>query len=103
MMLDFKKETALEIIARIKALHPWLPCYVSVGKDFYVPNPYKLSIEKASGIEFSLYKKRSIIKPKCTGGKVVVMRDVRKYSKFFGLFITQIQKLFFWFGIMRHY
>ena len=103
MMLDFKKETALEIIARIKALHPWLPCYVTAGNDFYIPNPYKLKIEKSSKVTFSLDDKKKIIRAKCKDGRTVVMRDVRKYSKFFGLFITQIQKLFLWFGIVRHY
>lgn len=81
MMLDFEKETAAEIIARIKALHPWLPCYVSIGKDFYIPNPYKLSIEKSSKTPFLFDAKRKMFKARCKGGKVVVMRDIKKYRK----------------------
>ena len=44
MMLDFEKESAEQIQARIRAFHPWLPCYVTYGKKFFIPNPYKLKI-----------------------------------------------------------
>ncbi len=44
MMLDFEKESAEQIHARIRAFHPWLPCYVTYGKKFFIPNPYKLKI-----------------------------------------------------------
>ncbi len=44
MMLDFEKEFAEEIDARIRAFHPWLPCYVSYKNKFIIPNPYKLKI-----------------------------------------------------------
>ena len=44
MMLDFEKETAEEIEARIRAFHPWLPCYVTYQNKFFIPNPYKLKI-----------------------------------------------------------
>lgn len=44
MMLDFKKENAEEIHARIRAFHPWLPCYVTVKNKYLIPNPYKLRI-----------------------------------------------------------
>ena len=82
MMLDFDKETAAEIVARIKALHPWLPAYVTVGRNFYIPNPYKLSIEKSSKVPFGFDVKRKMIKARCKDGKVVVMRDVKKYRSY---------------------
>ena len=44
MMLDFEKESAEQIQTRIRAFHPWLPCYVTYGKKFFIPNPYKLKI-----------------------------------------------------------
>ena len=44
MMLDFTKKTAEEIHAHIRAFHPWLPCYVTIRKKFFIPNPYKLKI-----------------------------------------------------------
>ena len=44
MMLDFTQKTAFEMHAHIRALHPWLPCYVTIGNKFFIPNPYKLRI-----------------------------------------------------------
>lgn len=44
MMLDFEKETAEQIHARIRALHPWLPCYYTYKNKYFIPNPYKLRI-----------------------------------------------------------
>lgn len=47
-MLDFTKMTAVEMSAHIRALHPWLPCYITVGNQFLKVNPYKLKILKSS-------------------------------------------------------
>ncbi len=44
MMLDFYKESAEEINARIRAFHPWMPCYYRYQKKYFIPNPYKLKI-----------------------------------------------------------
>ena len=44
MMLNFEKETAEQIHARIRALHPWLPCYYTHKNKYFIPNPYKLRI-----------------------------------------------------------
>lgn len=44
MMLDFTKETAEQIHARIRAFYPWLPCYVTYKGKYFIPNPYKLKI-----------------------------------------------------------
>lgn len=43
-MLDFKNKPAEEIYAIIRALHPWLPCYITIGKRFLQVNPYKVTI-----------------------------------------------------------
>ena len=86
MMLDFEKETTEEIIARIKALHPWLPCYVTTKKGFYIPNPYKLEVEATAVEPLSVDTKNKVVKAKCKDGKVVVMREVKKYKDFWELF-----------------
>ena len=44
-MLDFKNKTSEELYATIRALHPWLPCYITIGKHFLSVNPYKIKIE----------------------------------------------------------
>ena len=43
-MLDFKNKTSEEIYATIRALNPWLPCYITIGKCFLKINPYKVKI-----------------------------------------------------------
>lgn len=47
-MLDFENKTAEEISLTIRALHPWLPCYITIGKRFLKVNPYKIKIIGAS-------------------------------------------------------
>lgn len=43
-MLDFKNKTAEELYAAVRAFHPWLPCYITVGKEFFAVNPYNFKI-----------------------------------------------------------
>lgn len=79
MMLDFSKMGAAEVVARIKALHPWLPCYVTIGEDFYIPNPYELEIlERACE---GVILQNDEITARCADGRSVVMRHLTKYKK----------------------
>lgn len=43
-MLDFKFQTSTEISRTIRALHPFLPTYITFEKKFFVVNPYKFQI-----------------------------------------------------------
>lgn len=95
MMLDFQKETAEEIIARIRAFHPWLPCYVSYKNKFFIPNPYKLKIincdctaQIGSVINFD-YKNNSIT-VFCKENKAIKMDGIKLY----GFFTRPFTKLF---------
>ena len=63
MMLDFKKENAEEIQARIRAFHPWMPCYVTYKNKYFIPNPYKLRILDEEHTE-KILKKNKISHPK---------------------------------------
>lgn len=74
MMLDFGQETAEEIHARIRALHPWLPCYITYNNRYYIPNPYKLKIVDSPT---KIDSKTFTIKCKC--GRALEMRDVKLY------------------------
>ncbi len=76
MMLDFSKETAEEIVARVKALHPWLPCYVALGDEFYVVNPYDLRIVESCAPGVNICGDRLVAG--CRDGRGVDMR-VKKY------------------------
>ena len=85
MMLDFEKETAEEIHARIRAFHPWLPCYVTYKNKFFIPNPYKLKIinckndAKIGSIINSDYKTSSIT-VLCKNQKALKMDGVKLYG-----------------------
>lgn len=43
-MLDFSYQTADEISRTIRALHPFLPCYITHRDKFFVVNPYNFQI-----------------------------------------------------------
>ena len=73
MMLDFERETAEEIHARIRAFHPWLPCYITYKGRYYIPDPYKLKIVNSPTSKFAL---------KCKCGKYLEMQ-VKPYRAFF--------------------
>ena len=96
MMLDFEKETAEQIDARIRAFHPWLPCYVTYKKKYFIPNPYKLKIldkehtkkildknkikePKLGNIIDTHYKSRTII-AMCQNGLSIKMTDTQLYG-----------------------
>lgn len=94
MMLDFNQESAEQIHARIRAFHPWLPCYVTYKNKFFIPNPYKLKILDKIQTEKILkkccnknigeiintnYKSRSIT-ILCKNGNSLKMSGVRLYG-----------------------
>lgn len=95
-MLDFTQKTAEEMSAHIRALHPWLPCYITLGKRFLKVNPYKLEIlipqklkpESAGKIiaKDTQTQSLSII---CSDGKILKMSGVRLY----GIFTKPFSKL----------
>ena len=97
-MLDFERETAEQIHARIRALHPWLPCYISYKNKFFIPNPYKLKILAAQkgkvGEIIDTDYKTSSITVQCKDGKALKMDGVKLYGflnrPFTKLFIKNI-------------
>lgn len=106
MMLNFEKETAEQIQSRIKAFHPWLPCYVTYKTKYFIPNPYKLKIldkeytqkileksniknPKIGDIICTHYKSRTII-VMCKDGKSLKMVGTQLY----GFFNKQFTKMF---------
>lgn len=99
IMLDFNKETAEEIYAHIKAFHPWLPCYVTVKNDFYIPNPYQLEIiegkNKKPGNVIEKDPKKKSITVQCLENKAIKMNNVKIYGilkkPFTKLFIERLK------------
>lgn len=43
-MLDFKFQSSGDIYRTIKALHPFLPCYITHDDNFFVVDPYSVKI-----------------------------------------------------------
>ena len=43
-MLDFSIQTSLEISRTIRALHPFLPCYITYEDKFFIVDPYSFKI-----------------------------------------------------------
>lgn len=108
MMLDFEKESAEQIHARIRAFHPWLPCYVTHKNKYLIPNPYKLKILNSKQTADIIYKndlqnpaigtvidsKPESITVLCKDGKSLKMDDVKIYGLFNKLLFNQIFKIF---------
>ena len=97
-MLNFKCESAEKICARIRALHPWLPCYVTYKNKFFIPDPYKLMIidkpvtsKSAGEIIDTDYKLNSITVLACDN-KAVRMTNVKLYGFFNRPFTSQYIK-----------
>lgn len=94
-MLDFKNKTTEELSAIIRALHPWLPCYITAGNHFFKVNPYKCRLEtmttaaNAGKIIAKDDKKRSLTIV-CKDGRALTMEDL----KLWGVFNRPFTKLF---------
>lgn len=96
-MLDFKNKTAEELYATIRALHPWLPSYITIGNKFLSINPYKCSIintpqkDSAGAIIAKDANTRSLtIICKC--GRSLKMEDLKLWGFFMQPFTKQFIK-----------
>ena len=94
-MLDFKNKTAEELYATIRALHPWLPCYITIGKRFLSVNPYKCSCislheSYSPGEIIAKDKKTKSLTIVCKCGNALKMEDL----KLWGFWIRPFTKLF---------
>jgi methionyl-tRNA formyltransferase len=43
-MLDFTIQSSEEVSRTVRALYPFLPCYITYKNEFFIVNPYKFSI-----------------------------------------------------------
>lgn len=82
-MLDFTKQTSVNIINTIRALHPFLPTYVTCGNFFFITNPYKIKILDIQGKPGQILKKipktRTLI-VSCNDGKAIKMSGLKLYK-----------------------
>lgn len=81
-MLDFKNMTSTEILNTIRALHPYLPTYITCGNFFLIVNPYKARLTKktgAAGKIISKYAKTRSLTIACKDGKAIKMSGLKLY------------------------
>ena len=98
-MLDFENRTAEELYVIIRALYPWLPCYITVGNHFLSVNPYKVKIvtpqsEYRAGLVIAKDPKTKSLTIVCKDGKALKMDGLRLWvffiRPFTGLFIRML-------------
>ena len=95
LMLDFENCTAEELHAKIRALHPWAPAYVTVGRHFLIPNPYKLKIVELNnfypaGKIIAKSGRKASLTIVCKNKKALKMDGLKLY----GFFNRPFSKLF---------
>ena len=85
-MLDFTLQTAEEISRTIRALHPFMPSYITYGKRFFIVNPYKFEISEsplpdrqANDIICKNSKEKSLTIV-CKDNKVICFKGLKLYG-----------------------
>ena len=81
-MLDFKNQTSAEILNTIRALHPYLPTYITYKNVFFIVNPYKARILDKSGDSGQIIAKCSRTRSLticAKDGKAIKMSGLKAY------------------------
>lgn len=84
-MLDFSYQTAEEVSRTVRALHPFLPCYITHNNKFLVVNPYyaQVLLEEVNGAPGDIIAKnpeRLSVTIVCRDGKAIRFSDLRLYK-----------------------
>lgn len=80
-MLDFKFQTSDSISRTIRALHPFLPCYIEYKGKFFIVNPYNFQILS----EESPFSPGDIIAKNSDRASITVVCADKKTIRFVGL------------------
>lgn len=84
-MLDFKFQTSDEILRTVRALHPFLPCYITYLNKFFIVNPYNFKILQESfranaGDIVAKNPEKSSITILCADDKAIRFTDLKLYK-----------------------
>lgn len=88
-MLDFTFQTSDEISRTIRALHPFLPCYITYKNKFLIVNPYSFqvlvdSVEGAKpGDIITKNPERNSVTIVCRDNKAIRFNDLKLYKSEF--------------------
>ena len=85
MTLDFSKETAVEILAHVRAFHPFRPTYIQDGNFFWIVNPYNVSVldeivPPSKIITRDIF--RRTLKISAKDGKILIFKKLKPYTWF---------------------
>lgn len=82
-MLDFANQTSVEISRTIRALHPFLPTYITYKNKFYIVNPYKFRILDTVGGQPSevISKSKTSLTIVCKDRKAINFQNLKIYKK----------------------
>lgn len=88
MMLDFEYQTSEEISKTIRALHPFLPCYITHKNKFFKVNPYKYKIldiksSAAPGDIIAKNPKNSSLTIVCKDNRPITFTHLKLYKSRF--------------------
>ena len=85
-MLDFTFQTSGEILRTVRALHPFLPCYITNKDKFLVIDPYSMQVlqedigdVKPGDIIFKYPERRSVTIV-CKDGKAIRFSNLKLYK-----------------------
>lgn len=97
-ILDFTKETAVEIDRRIRALTPWMKCYIPYKNEFFTFKDYKIFGKPSDKPAATIVKKtRNSVFIVCRDGRVIHFKGLsikRPLSKFYtALYIKYFMKI----------
>lgn len=84
-MLDFETQTSVEISRTIRALHPFLPCYITYKDKFFIVNPYKFKVlpdevDTAAGEIIYKNAKMTELTIVCKDKRAVHFTDLKLYK-----------------------
>lgn len=87
-MLDFEIQTSVEISRVIRALHPFLPCYITYQDKFFVVNPYNFQLlddyfEQNAGDIIAKNPENKSITVICADKKAIRFKDLQLYGASF--------------------
>ncbi len=87
-MLDFSAQTSDEISRTIRALHPFLPCYITYKNSFYIVNPYNFVIldkkfeNKTPSDIISENLRKGELTIICADSKAIKFSKLKRYKKY---------------------
>ena len=84
-MLDFNFQSSVEISRTIRALHPFLPTYITYKDNFFIVNPYSFTIlqdncDEKSGTIIAKNPEKTSLTIVCADKKAIRFSDLKLYK-----------------------